>query len=805
VSTVVGYLVGERGEISGLRVVIPEKGLVIGRDPKQADFVVDDVMVSRRHAQIALAKDAKLYLIDLQSQNGTHVNGRKITAPVALNAGDKVDFGGEGKAVFVFETAGTTSVSGVLKEAFGEKAAPVEWKPGDVVGGKYEVHGTLGKGGFGVVYLAYDRGTGEVCALKTFRDEFLVDGNARDLFKKEALLWVNLDEHPFILPARWVEEFSGRLFVQMDYVAPDTQGRVSLSDHLARAGGPLDVDQALQWAIQFCIGMEHAVSHGIRCHRDIKPANILITQDATLKITDFGLASAAEIAWRTSGGIRDSVVGGCEEDGFGFSVLHADGMVRCGTPGYMPPEVFRGETADIRSDIYSFGLVLWQMGTGSRNPPFVVPFRGDMGSFLRGVYEQQMTDRLPRISRPLWPVVKRCLKAKPTKRYSDFGELRDDLAAIFRKRTGRTVRVPDAADRNVAFWNSKGASLDALGQHEDAIGCFDKALAIDLRCATAWTNKGLALIGLGRKGEAISCYDQALAIDPRFALAWNNKGLALAVLGRFEEALRCYNQALAIDPRFALAWDNKGLALAALGRFEEAISCYDHALAIDPRFATACIAKGLALAALDRFEEAISCCDQALAIDPRDAAAWDNKGSALAALGRFEEALRCYDQALAIDPRFATAWDNKGLALDDLGRHEDAISCYDQALAIDPRLATARITKGLALAALGRFEEALRCYDQALAIDPRLALAWDNKGLALAALGRFEEAISCCDQALAIDPRLAAAWYNKALTEDTTGKSSEAVRSYRRFTELAPSEYVNQIAHARQRLKELGR
>src|ERR1017187_5865818 len=133
----------------------------------------------------------------------------------------------------------------VRREAPRQEAAEL-YKKGDVIGGQYEIHGTLGKGGFGVVYLAYSRGTKQVCALKTFRDELLADAAAREAFKNEALLWVNLEAHPFILAARWVEEVSGRLFVEMGYVAPDAYGRVSLADHLARAGGPLDAGQMLR-------------------------------------------------------------------------------------------------------------------------------------------------------------------------------------------------------------------------------------------------------------------------------------------------------------------------------------------------------------------------------------------------------------------------------------------------------------------------------------------------------------------------------------------------------------------------------
>jgi tetratricopeptide (TPR) repeat protein len=723
------------------------------------------------------------------------------------------------------------------REAPRQEAAEI-YKKGDVIGGQYEVHRILGKGGFGVAYLVYDRETREVCAIKTFRDELLADPGAREAFRNEALLWVNLDRHPFILAARWVIEVSGRLFVKMDYVAPDSYARVSLADHLARAGGPLDADQTLKWAAQFCLGMEHAQARGIKCHRDIKPANILITEDGTLKISDFGLAASAEAAWRRTGGRDGSLVARGPEGGFGLSLMQTGGKARCGTPGYMSPEVYRGEGADIRSDIYSFGLVLWQMAAGSPTPPFVVPYRGDLEGYLRQIYEKQMTSRVPCVDGSLGPVIERCLRQKPSERYGSFAELRRAMEPILEHRSGKKVEVPQVGEKTPAFWVSKGGSLYTLGRHEEAISCHDKALAIDsrytsawcnkgsslsalgrreeaLRCydqalvtdpryAMAWNNKGFALGELGRREEAISCYDQALALDPRSALTWNNKGVSLAALGRREEAINCYDQALALDPRDAAVWNNKGNALATLGRHGEAITCYDQALAIDPRFAAAWNSKGLALHNLGRREEALACYDQALAIDPRDAAAWNNKGLAIASIGRREEAIACYDQALAIDPRHAVALYNKGISLEELGRREEAINCYDQALAIDSRYAAAWYNKGAVLDNHGRREEAIACYDQALAIDPRITWAWNNKGNALGGLGRDEEAINCYDQALALDPRDAGSWYNKAFSEDALGRRHAAVLSYRKFIELASPRCAQQIARARQRLAELG-
>ena len=673
------------------------------------------------------------------------------------------------------------------------------FKEGDIIHGEYEICKVLGAGGFGEVYLAYDRATESFCALKTIRSDKFADDILYEAFKREALLWVNLEQHPFILAAQGTEEFSGRLFVRMDYVAPDAGGRVSLLDHLAQAHWPIDTDRALTWAIEFCFGMEHAHQRGITCHRDIKPANILITQHGILKITDFGLALAADTAWKEKAG---SLVTSKERGSFGLSLIQADGMRICGTPGYIAPELLLGKKADARSDIYSFGIVLWQMATGSPLPPFNVPNEENIDKYLREVFKQQMNRRAPSVGEPLEPIIARCLTPEPSARYGNFGDLRGELERIFLRRTGRLVELPKSEAQTEYFWNNKGNSLLSLDRDEEALECYEKAIEINPGDAFSWANKANALCDL-RPLEAMGCASKALEINSGDAWAWRTMGNARLEQGRREMVSAC-GSVERIDPQSSVEWNNKGHAKVVSGRPLKAIACFDKALEIDPLDPVAWSSKGNALHAVGKPEEALACHDKALEINPQCALAWSNKSIVLIVLGRQEEGRACYDKALALDRRCALVASNKasalfaggtlkiliygdtpvannktsalfalglfqesfggkvtGNALFALQRFVEALACYEKAEEIEPPRIADLSNKGKTLEALGWVNEALACYDRILEIDPQYAVAWIRKGDALRDASRCEEAVACYDKALESNPRASRAWFGK--------------------------------------------
>jgi len=624
---------------------------------------------------------------------------------------------------------------------------------------RWEIYRVLG-GGMGRVYVVYDHEFQEPFAAKTFQDElFRRNPMVAERFTQEALAWTRLDRHENIAQARFVENIQGRPFLFLEYVSGG-----DLSDWIGTPRLSEDLPQVLRFAIQFCDGMSHALSKGIQAHRDIKPANCLITEDHTLKVTDFGLAKVFDEA-RPPGGAGREVEAG---DAPGLSIGATRTGTGAGTPPYMAPEQFDdAKHVDVRADVYAFGVMLYEMLAGR------LPFQGRTWQELERSHKTQPPpplvtchpslvtchSSLVTCHSSLVTVVHTCLAKDPAARYANFDVLRARLAEIYESLTREAAPQARAGvDFDAWDYNNKGVSLVNLGCPAEALACCERALEINPRLAEAWSNKGNALAALGRHAEALTCYERALEINPRLAEAWSAKGLALGNLGRHDEALTCYERALEINPRSPEAWYNKGNALLRPGRHAEALTCYERALEINPRSPEAWSSKGVALAHLGRPEEALTCYERALEINPRYATAWYNKGHALADLGRPEEALTCYERALEINPRHAAAWYAKGVVLDKLGRPDEALSCFEGALVIKPRYAEAWYNKGVALADLGRPAEALTCYQRALEINPRFGDAWFNKGAVLHNAGRFQEALACFEQAQRLgDPRAAQA------------------------------------------------
>ena len=267
--------------------------------------------------------------------------------------------------------------------------------------GPYSIQKQLGSGGMGEVYLAQDVRLGRKVALKLLDPGLTENGETRTRFLREARLASSLD-HPNICTIHEVGEAGGRLFIAMQHVEGETLRKVI-------DGRPLNLDSLLSISLQVADALAAAHAQGI-IHRDIKPGNIIITPHGQAKVLDFGLAKLLERA-----------------EGEAETHLTMTGAVM-GTPAAMSPEQARGERVDHRSDIFSFGVVLYEMATGR------IPFKGrskaDVISALLKDPHPPAAELNKEIPARLSAVIDRALRKEPGDRYQSTQELIANLRQV---------------------------------------------------------------------------------------------------------------------------------------------------------------------------------------------------------------------------------------------------------------------------------------------------------------------------------------------------------------------------------------
>jgi serine/threonine protein kinase/dienelactone hydrolase len=264
---------------------------------------------------------------------------------------------------------------------------------GNLLAGKYEILEEIGHGGMGIVYRAEDIKLRRPVALKFLPPEWTEDKGIRERFLQEARAAAALS-HPNICTIYEVDESGEQPFIAMEFVEGET-----LRDRSRR--GPLPLGDAMDLAVQTADGLEAAHRKGI-IHRDIKSANIMVTDKGQAKIMDFGLAKLR-----------------------GGSSLTQEGAT-IGTVAYMSPEQARGEKVDHRTDVWSLGVVLYEMLVGE------LPFRGERDvSLLYSIVHEEpksVKDKKPPVPGELQRVLERALDKNPDSRYQAAAEMKEDIA-----------------------------------------------------------------------------------------------------------------------------------------------------------------------------------------------------------------------------------------------------------------------------------------------------------------------------------------------------------------------------------------
>ncbi len=297
---------------------------------------------------------------------------------------------------------------------------------------RYNVLGAAGQGSMGIVYKALDRETGETVALKILKPEIASDQAMMERFKNE-LLFARKITHKNVCRVYEFNRVGGIAYTSMEFVEGD-----SLRSVLNRFGG-LPLRKGVDLAMQICSGLKEAHAQGI-VHRDLKPENVMMDTQGNVKIMDFGIARSMEAVTRLTGSM-------------------------VGTPAYMAPEQVGGKSVDYRTDIYSLGLILYEVFTGAQafhaDNPVAVALK-QLRESPKPPHEVE-----PTIPPPLERAILKCLEKEPAKRYQSIPELESDLRFRAAPKTAAPSRSAPAApavhDTNLPAEGSRVATVPAFG------------------------------------------------------------------------------------------------------------------------------------------------------------------------------------------------------------------------------------------------------------------------------------------------------------------------------------------------------
>jgi serine/threonine protein kinase len=329
--------------------------------------------------------------------------------------------------------------------------------PAGATVGAYRIVRALGQGGMGVVYLAEDTRLGRPVTLKILHPQDTSDERRRERLRMEARAAAAL-VHPNVAAVHALEEIAGELFIVSEYV-PGQTARERLD-----ARGPLPVEDAVAVALQVARGLDAAHARGI-IHRDLKPENILIGDNGIVRILDFGIARTL-----TPDPQRQR--------------LTATGVM-VGTPGYMAPEQLDGAAGDVRSDLFAFGTVLYELVSGTN------PFQGKTASSTAA--RIMTTEPVPLSNlNPIFPaaldaIVAKCVKKNPAERYASAADVVRELDALTKALAGGTAVPASRQDSSRA----DGSARVLWRIHQLVLVALLAALAISSWWLAAWVGQPL--------------------------------------------------------------------------------------------------------------------------------------------------------------------------------------------------------------------------------------------------------------------------------------------------------------------------
>jgi len=329
-------------------------------------------------------------------------------------------------------------------------------------------------------------------------------------------------------------------------------------------------------------------------------------------------------------------------------------------------------------------------------------------------------------------------------------ELYSDGKTIEALNTAKTLII-NYPNESLLF-NIIGVCYKTIGQLQDAIKCFEKAVIIKTNFTDAHYNLGLTFQELNMLEAAVKSYKKALEIEPKYAIVHNNLGIVFKELGQIYESIKSYEKAIISQPDFAEAYNNLGNALKEDDQLDKAIEFYEKAITLKPDFADAYNNIGIVLFGQGQSKNAIRFYKKALEIEPNFTEVHNNLGNALKENGQLDEAIMSYKASITLQFDYADAHYNLGLILHHLKRLDGAAQSYKTAIAFQSDFADAYYNLGILFHDTGQLEMAVDSIKMAIKINPENADTHKYLGNTFQSSGQIDEAIKCYEKALSINP-----------------------------------------------------